>query len=48
MLLELKESVPIIWSLQDTASPVVQDNPTSCLTAIHGVGAWRADSTGAP
>lgn len=41
-------SVPIIWILQDTAGPVVQDDPASHLAAIYGVGARRAHPAGAP
>lgn len=35
-------SVPIIWSLQGAASPVVEDDPPSRLVAEYGVAAWRA------
>lgn len=41
-------SLPIFWSLQGAARPVVEDNPTSCLTAEYGVAAWRAHPAGAP
>lgn len=41
-------SVPIIWSVQGAASPVVEDNPTPCLAAEYGVASWRAHPAGAP
>lgn len=41
-------SLPIFWSLQGAASPVVEDDPTSRLAAEYGVAAWRAHPAGAP
>lgn len=44
----VNECLPIVWTLQDTASPVVQDDTTSHLATIYGVGARGAHPAGAP